>query len=406
MKNFRQQFLLDSVKNLKNLQNKLCAAENFSDAEKREAFRTLHTIKGTAQTFGFASASRLAHELETILADQTVSTENLNSLFSEGIELLTNSFEQTDFEFPAQFVEKVHQIFPQKVQSNISAEFPPEIPLEVLALLSRTEKTALDAALRNAQNLYCFEVGFDLANFTDKFKELREILSNAGEIIATFPSEKFNGNGTIGFQILFASSTNQANIEEIAKTHAAKIILHISPKHFTNDLQGILSKVVAHGKDLANKFGKEIKFVISAEEISLSAKKLRLVFDILLHLTRNAVDHAIEKKGRVEISVKADENGLHLQIADNGNGVDLEKVKAKAIEKNLISANDFLDEQATLRLMFQSEFSTAVELTEISGRGIGLDVVKNTVEKVKGTISVKSQSRKGTTFEIFLPEEI
>ena len=228
MENFRQQFLLDSVKKLKNLQNKLCDAEIFSDAEKREAFRTLHTIKGAAQTFGFASSSRLAHELENILADQTISTENLNSLFSKGIELLINSFEQTDFEFLAQFVGRVRQIIPKKIQSNISAEFPAEIQPEILSSLSRTEKTALDAALRNAQNLWCFEVGFDLANFTDKFKELREILSNAGEIIATFPSEKFNDNNTIGFQILFASSANQANIEEIAKTHPAKIILHIS----------------------------------------------------------------------------------------------------------------------------------------------------------------------------------
>ena len=105
MENFRQQFLLDSVKKLKNLQNKLCDAEKFPDAERSEVFRTLHTIKGTAQTFGFDSVSRLAHELETILADQTVSTENLNSLFNEGIELLINSFEQKDFEFPAQFVE-------------------------------------------------------------------------------------------------------------------------------------------------------------------------------------------------------------------------------------------------------------------------------------------------------------
>ena len=153
MENFRRQFLLDSVKKLKNLQNKLCDAENFSDVERSEVFRTLHTIKGTAQTFGFTSSSSLAHELETLLANQTNSTENFNSLFSEGIELLINSFEQADFEFPTQFIEKVHQIIPQKVQSFFSVDFPSEIPLEILALLSRTEKTALTAALHDAQNL-------------------------------------------------------------------------------------------------------------------------------------------------------------------------------------------------------------------------------------------------------------
>ncbi len=168
-------------------------------------------------------------------------------------------------------------------------------------------------------------------------------------------------------------------------------------------LPGILSKIVAHGENLAGKLDKEIDFEVCADEINLSAEKLKLVFDILLHLIRNAVDHAIEKKGEIQLGVKADENGQRLIVADNGSGIDLEKVKAKAIEKNLISADTVLTEQATLILIFQSEFSTSQGITEISGRGIGLDVVKDAVEKADGKISVKSQSGKGTTFEIFLP---
>ena len=398
MEKFRRQFLLDSVKNLKHLQNDL------GNAERREVFRTLHTIKGTAQTFGFASASLLAHELETILsAEQNISNKNFKSLFTEGIGLLIDSFEQKDFEFPAQFVGKVHQLIPQKTQAIIPVNVPPEIPPEIFAQLSRTEKTALNSAVQDEQNLYCFEIGFELENFTNGFKIFRETLSASGEIIATLPSAKLGGNGKIGFQILFASSAKPANIKKIAKTHAAEIIFDTSPKNFTNDLQGVLSKIVAHGESLANKLSKEIIFEISADEIRLSDEKLKLVFDVLLHLTRNAVDHAIEKKGKIELSVKADENGQRLIFSDDGSGIDLEKVKAKAIEKNLISADTVLTEQATLCLIFQSEFSTSQELTEISGRGIGLDAVKDAVEKADGIISVKSQSGKGTTFEIFLP---
>ena len=169
--------------------------------------------------------------------------------------------------------------------------------------------------------------------------------------------------------------------------------------------KGILSKVVEHGENLADKLGKEIKFEIYADQIKLSDEKIKLVFDILLHLTRNAVDHAIEKKGEIEISIRADENGQHLIFADNGSGIDLKKVRAKAIEKKLISADTVLTKQATLNLIFQSEFSTASKITEISGRGIGLDAVKDAVEKADGKISVKSRNGKGTTFEIFLPEE-
>jgi len=405
MKDIHRQFLLDSIKKLKNLQINLQKAESFSDPERREVFRTLHTIKGTAQTFGFASSSRLAHELESLLsAGQIITNKIFQSLFTEGIKFLISSFEQKDFEFPAQFAEKIHRAIPANLQSPMTLDISlPEIPGEIFECLSQTEKTALDAALKNGKNFYCFEVGFDAADFTVKLKECREVLSAAGEIIATFPGAKFNSSGQIGFRILFASSVKKAQIEEIAEVYAAKITLDISPDNFTNDLQGILSKVAAHGKDLANKLGKKIDFTVSADEINLSAENLKLVFDILLHLLRNAVDHAVEKKGEIKIDVKAKENGLHLIVADNGSGIDLEKVKVKAIEKKLIAADNMLTEQATLNLIFQSEFSTAPEITEISGRGIGLDVVKDAVEKSGGTINVQSQNGKGTTFEIFLP---
>ncbi|MDQ3181398.1 MAG: ATP-binding protein [Acidobacteriota bacterium] len=402
MEKFRRQFLLDSVKNLKNLQNNLRSAEKFSDAEKREVFRYLHTIKGTAQIFGFASISRLAHELENLLsARQIISNENFKSLFTEGFKLLINSFEQKDFEFPAQFVDKIKKLIPQKNQSVSSANYLPAIPPEILASLSRTEKIAFDSALRNGNSFFCFEVKFDLANFTNGFKNFRETLSQSGEIIATLPSTNFNGNGKIGFQIFFASSAKTSNIEKIAETYAADIILNTSSKNFTNDLPGILSKIVAHGENLASKLGKEIGFEVFADEINLSAEKLRLVFDILLHLTRNAIDHAIEKKGKIGINIKADENGFRLIFTDNGSGIDLEKVRAKAIEKNLIPADTVLTEQAALDFIFQPEFSTSREITEISGRGIGLDAVKDAVEKAGGKISVQSQIEKGTTFEIF-----
>ncbi len=402
METFRRQFVYDSVQNLKILQNNLRDIEDFSDSEKREVFRTLHTIKGTAQTLAFDNSSRLAHELETILSvKQIISTEKFSEFFTEGIGLLINSLRQKDFEFPTRFVEKVQRLIPQKPRQFVPVDFPPEIPPKILASLSGIEKIALDSALQNEKSLWCFEVGFDLANFTEKFKELRDNISNSSDIIATFPSKKFNDSGKIGFQILFASSAKKSIIEDIANTQSAEIMLNISPKIFTEDLQGILSKIIAHGKNLASKFGKTIDFEIAADKIDLPVEKLKSVFNILLHLTRNAIDHAIDKKGVIKINIKFDKNGWHLIFADNGSGVDLEKVKAIAIEKNLISAGKILTEQATLNLILQSQFSTASEITEISGRGIGLDIVKDTIERLKGTVNVKSRSGKGTTFEIF-----
>ncbi len=108
--------------------------------------------------------------------------------------------------------------------------------------------------------------------------------------------------------------------------------------------------------------------------------------------------------GKIKINLKAEENGLSIIVADNGNGINPTKLKAMAVEKNLISENEILTEQAILNLVFQSELSTATEITEISGRGIGLDAVKTSIEESGGIIKVTSRIGKGTTFEIFLPQ--
>ena len=169
-------------------------------------------------------------------------------------------------------------------------------------------------------------------------------------------------------------------------------------------MHGIVSKVAAHGKSLAKKLGKDVKFRIFAEQKDQPAEKLKLIFGILLHLIRNAVDHAVENSGgEIEIKTQTKENGLQITVADNGRGINLEKIKAKAIDKQIVSADEDLTERATLDLIFQSELSTAPHITEISGRGIGLDAVKNAVEKAGGIISVESRNGSGTSFEIFLP---
>ncbi len=407
MEDFHQQFSLEAVKKLKRLHKNLQGAENISDSEKREIFRTLHTIKGTAQTFGFSVSSRLAHELENILsAEKFITSEIFQSLFTEGISFLINSFEQKDFVFPAQFAEKIHLTIPENLRSQTSFDIIlPEIPGEIVELLSQREKIALDSALKIGKNIYCFEVSFDTASFADKLIGCREDLTEIGDIIATFPGVAFNSGSQIGFRILCASSAKKAQIETLAENYSAKITFNISPENFTNDLRGIAAKAVAHGKDLAKKLGKDVKFAISGGKINVSDEKLKLVFDVLIHLIRNAVDHGIENVGgNIEVNFKLEESGLRIIVADNGNGINIEKLKTKVLEKNLISGDEILTEQATFDLIFQPELSTAPEITEISGRGIGLDAVKTAVEKSGGTIKVKSNLEKGTKFEIFLPQ--
>lgn len=408
MKDFRRQFLIEAAANLRALDEGWRSAEAVSDALRRDAFRTLHTVKGTAQTFGFDAASRLAHELETLLSvlKKKTAAGQPEILFLEGVNFLIESLERKNFEIPDSFREKVGNFIPQKsVPEQIAENFPPDVPDEFFSQLSIQEKNAFRAARENEKNIFCFEVDFETANFADELIAFRTSLSAAGEIIATLPGAKSSDDGgRIGFQILFAASAESPEIRRIAEAGAARIIFDSSPEVFSNDAPGILAQIVRHGEETAKKLGKRIRFKTSFDEVKLSPAKLRLVFEVLLHLVRNSVDHAIETSGLIEIRLKTEANNLRLTVSDDGRGISADEVKAAAVKKNLISADKILTEQEAIDLIFLPQFSIKSAASEMSGRGVGLDAVKFAVEEAGGKISVTSRTGKGTSFEIVLPQ--
>lgn len=397
MENLRQQFKREAVESLNDLLNELSAgAPALTDARKREAFRLLHTVKGTAQTFGFDEASRLAHELETLLA----ADENSDGFFREGIELLIKSLTETDFHSPQSYVEKIHRAVSDSLPASRD-DYSSIVPNEIYSQLSVSEKAAFRAARRDGANLYGLEISFGLSDFAEEFINFRDSLSAAGEIIATFPSRKFDAAGKVGFQILLASAADASQIERFG----ADAVIKFPAPEFSNDIGGALLQAVAHGEAIAKKFGKCVEFEIERDEKILSPQRTKLVFDVMLHLVRNAVDHAFESKGKIKISLRSEEKSFRLIVADDGCGVDLQRIKAKAVEKNLISSDQILTERETIDLIFAAGFSTKSDVTEISGRGVGLDAVKHLIEKNGGRINVRTKHGQGAAFEIFLPPE-
>lgn len=413
MKDFRRQFLAEAAASLRALDedwrsSSSSGAEAISDALRRDALRTLHTIKGTAQTFGFSSSSRLAHNLETllfVLKNEKNDAGQLKILFLEGVGLLIESLERKNFKIPAWFCEKIRNFIPPMSEIEKTAEnFSPDTPHELFSQLSIQEKNAVRAARENGKDISCFEVNFEIANFDDELINFRESLSAVGEIIATLPGAKTSSDGKIGFRILFAGSAESPKVEAIAKACAAQTIFNSSPNVFSMDAPDILGQIVRHGKETASKLGKDIQFKTSFDEIKLSPRNLKLIFDVLLHLVRNAVDHAVETSGQIEIQLTTQANNLRLIVSDDGRGINAEEIKAVAVKKNLISAGKTLTEQKAIDLIFLPEFSTKSAVTEISGRGVGLDAVKFAVEKAGGAVKVTSRNGKGTSFEIVLAQ--
>lgn len=168
-------------------------------------------------------------------------------------------------------------------------------------------------------------------------------------------------------------------------------------------------------RDSSRKVNKEIKLHISGEDTEIDKTMIDSLSDPLVHLLRNSVDHGIEptKEDR-EQAGKDTEGSIYLrafhkggsiviEIEDDGRGIDKEKVYNKALQRGLISENEELSDQQIYGLLMQAGFSTADQISDISGRGVGLDVVKTSIENLRGKVEVDSTPGKGTKFSIFLP---
>jgi two-component system chemotaxis sensor kinase CheA len=413
MENIRQKFLDEALLKTENL-SALLSNNNLDENLHREIFRTLHTLKGTSQTLGFRSVGKLAHELENLLqivsAEKKSKNEEAFSLLKEGIAVLSKTvqFARTadEAEFSDEFIEKLRAFLP--VSSVADADYFSDaiLPPAVLNKLSIDEKKSLQQALADGKSFYSLEVEFSLFDFDKKFRELREKLSDKGEIIANFPKPDVSDPTKIGFRTYFTSPDGEKYFSETAKIFEADLT-NLSPqKIFTDDLSGILEQTIFAGKKLAAQMNKTVEFEITNSVFDVASEYLRLFSEILLHLVRNAVDHAIERSGRIKIDVQSENDNLFLRFADDGRGLEREKILAKAVEKNLADKNANLTTEEIFDFIFAHGFSTAAEVSEISGRGVGLDVVRDAVEKAGGKISVKSGSSEGTIFEVVLPNKL
>jgi len=166
--------------------------------------------------------------------------------------------------------------------------------------------------------------------------------------------------------------------------------------------------------DLSKKTGKEIELIISGEQTELDKTVMEQIGDPLVHLVRNAADHGIESadiriaagkpaKGTITLDAYHQGGNIVIEVCDDGAGINRDVIFAKAVEKNLIDAKDVLSDSQVYDLLFEAGFSTAAEITDISGRGVGMDVVKRNIQSLGGRIQVESVHGKGSTFKVHLP---
>lgn len=179
-------------------------------------------------------------------------------------------------------------------------------------------------------------------------------------------------------------------------------------------IKQIFSRFPRLVRDLSRDLKKEVELIVEGEETEVDKAMIDDLIDPLIHIVRNAIDHGLEMPedreklhknpiGKLRLSALNEGNMITINVAEDGRGIDVEKVRKKAVERGLIPSDKIIKDQDAYNLIFEPGFSTAEKVTSVSGRGVGLDVVKKNIEKLSGTIRVTSELGKGSTFTIKLP---
>lgn len=259
-------------------------------------------------------------------------------------------------------------------------------------------------------------------------------LKSAGENILRVEAERIDNVLNLAGELVIGRSMLQQAVQEFARRFPkdplrAKLADALAfQTRIMNDLQRSVMKIRMVPveqlfrrfprivRDVGRQCGKEVEVVVSGQDTDLDKGILDAVAEPMQHLVRNAVSHGIEPaedrrkagkpaRGVIRLNAFHQGNQVVIEIADDGSGLDLEKIRSRAVERGLVEAQHApaLSRAEVLNLIYQPGFSTADRITEVAGRGVGMDVVRRVVERLKGTIETESQEGQGTTFRIKLP---
>lgn len=416
METLQEEFLSDAIFQLKKLTEGLVGStkDTLDEAFLNEAFRRIHSIKGTSQVFGLKDTADLAHNIEDLLHDLRDSkikcTADVVSVLLEGFQHLQDILNAykigTKVEFPSEYVSRLKLLSAGRPNNVNELSF--NVPESMLAVLTPDEKASLSVALNSYNQLFVVEVFLPPAEIY-QLKTVKEMLLKIGKVIAVSAS-KIAPSDRLGFRIYFAGSIEASLLIDSLRSFDARIIYPEArlETSYAPDIQGALAQIVSSGERAAGFRGKKITFNVASHDSQITGNKLRSIYEILIHLVRNAIDHGIESpgeriaqgktpNGNIRIDISSNESSLDLVFEDDGRGIDLGKIRQKM-------SIDETDNKQLLNLIFTHGFTTRDTVSDYSGRGIGLDIVKQIIDREGGSIEVSTEPGKGTSFVIRLPK--
>ena len=372
-------------------------------------FRHAHNFKGASAAVGFEQLTQLAHAIEDVLAhfkmgsllpSHSRCSSLLNSI--DGLRrLLGGLMDSPGHRAP---IESYLDELKNCAQNQESpAQSRPQSPTE--SAVSTPKSQNGKAASGNEPSQKAPEEKSIRVNTI----KLDSLLNLIGELVV-------NQSMMISHRVNATTGSDHA-IQTLA--YIEKIVLELQSLAMTLrmvPIKPLFQKMGRIVRDVSMQLGKDVQFVTDGDHVELDKIVLERVTDPLTHLIRNAIDHGLEgpdariekgkpKSGRVQLSAFQRDDKILITVRDDGKGLDAEVLKNKAIEKGLISREqaEVLTEESAWNLIFLPGFSTKETISDISGRGVGMDVVSKSVAELKGDIRVRSKKGKGTHFEISLP---
>jgi two-component system chemotaxis sensor kinase CheA len=468
-----------------------------------QIFRRVHTLKGSAGSFGFSAVSEIAHQFEAVLDRLRLGRLNLTDDVLDAFEDAVSSIDRALQAPNDKLIQEQNQIVQQLAHYATAANKPgiasslrAALPADIASSLSEYDLQHAREAIREGAKLFVVSAAFGIETFDRDFRELTKLLGHSGEVIATTPGGSSQEN-EINFRILYATDfisgevVRQAAILSRVEHHEVKLELPkveataldetapvtvpvadqtdrsairielpllddlittagelfrqagnsltqtaVSPaavnERALTDLRlrfvafeerlirlrlipakEVLERTALRaGRIAARHLGKEVEFRIEGADVGIERSLADVIADPLLHLVRNAIIHGIETPdqrralgkdptGRVTLSAANRSGRIQITVKDDGRGIDLDQIIATAAEQGI--SDNTLSEDQCLRLIFRPGFSTSREVSELAGRGIGLDVVDRAMDIAGGEVRVATERHKGTSFVMIIP---
>ena len=415
-------------------------------------FRPFHTIKGVAGFLNLTRVNHLSHQLENLLDEAREGRLQLSTALSDlifdGVDMLKSMIGTLEMclESPGcgEYEVDIEVIIPRITAfiedggPDEGEEYngPAETVGEILVKSGKVKPADIEESLnRQLTEEPEKKIGEILVGEKKvSARDVRDALKKQGESGARKATDKYIKVDTSKMDQLLdmvgelvISQTMVTQNPEVLQLQDQRLIRDISQlKRVTSTLQNITMsmRLVPIGatfqkmnrivRDLARKSGKKINLVLEGESAEIDRNMVDELYDPLVHMVRNSCDHGIKmpddreaagKSAEGTVTLRAEHVGgkIVISIIDDGDGLDREVILNKAREKGLIGQDEHPDDKEIFNMVFRAGFSTAQKITDVSGRGVGMDVVRKAIEKLHGTVDIVSERGVGTTFTIKLP---